>query len=107
MHDDPSELDPNEPSAGKPQKSSAPKTGCVFVSGLISGFILFFVIGAAFLRTFRSSDASDCYLIVSVIVAIWLATKPSFSGFAIGIFLGLGATLLLVSICGGRGPMAP
>jgi len=68
---------------------------------------MFFVIGAAFLGTYRSSDASACYLIVSVIAAIWLATKPSLQGFSIGIFLGLGATLLLVSICGGRGLIAP
>jgi len=72
---------------------------------------MFFVGGwialIADMGTFKTPVMIVLYLIASFVGAIWLATRPSSRGFAIGIFLGFGAILLLMSICGHRGPIAP
>jgi hypothetical protein len=77
----------------------------MLVVGAIGGFVLFFIIGASVLKAFNSSTATVWYGLVSFIGACWLATKPGSRGFAIGIFLGLGAVLLLMAICSGMQPI--
>jgi hypothetical protein len=83
----------------------------MFIGGVIGGFIVFLVVGVIALSIdmgiFRRPAVIVIYLLASLYGAIWLTTKPSSRGFAIGVFLGLGAILLLASICGHTGPIAP
>jgi hypothetical protein len=104
MHNNLYEPDHGERSESEPQKSSAFEAGCMFVGGIIGGFIAFLVFGWIALSidmgTLKKPVVIVFYLLASLFGAIWLATKPRSRGFAIGIFLGLGAVLLLMSICG-------
>ncbi len=75
--------------------------GCfALLGGAIGGFFIFVILGYAVLAV-TDSAFGFLYVITSFVAAIWLATKPSYRGFAIGIFLGMGAVLLLISICSG------
>lgn len=97
----------------QPQESSSRKSavhystpqsgtgGCFsLLGGAIGGFFLFVILGYA-VSGLNDRTFGILYLITSFVAAIWLATKPRFRGFAIGIFLGMGAVLLLISICSG------
>ena len=48
-----------------------------------------------------SETIGGAYLIISGFIALWLALKPNFRGLALGIFLGIGAVLLLIAACSG------
>jgi hypothetical protein len=99
MSDTLPDLSENEPT------SSA--QGCAFIAGLFGGFFVF--LGAGWFSLVISNGTLGApYMIFSSIAAFLLVRKPGgLRGFAIGIFLGLGAILLLMSICGHMGPIAP
>jgi hypothetical protein len=69
--------------------------------GAIGGFALF-LLGAAFtLSIGKSGGFVVSYLLIAFAGGLSLAMKQSTRGLAVGIFLGLGATLLIIAICSG------
>ncbi len=105
MSDQPTpDLPPPSQSSNLRYEPSAPATsdGCALIVGVIAGFILFVVCGAGVLSIGRSGAFGTVYLIISFGGAVTLAFRPGFGrGMAIGIFLGLGAVLMLIAICSG------
>jgi hypothetical protein len=100
----PSDPPPAEPTIEYEAKPRDRGDGCLFAAAIAGGFIAFFIGGfAAIASGGRSQTLGILYLVLAFASAVWLAFKPAWRGFAIGVLLGLGALLLLIAICGGFG----
>jgi hypothetical protein len=101
----PSAPDPNnrnQPPELYSQTAAGHGGGCLSIFlGTIAGFVLFVVGGSLALSLDRQGKAGIPYLVLSFCVAVVLTMKATTRGLAIGIFLGLGAVLLVLAICSG------
>src|SRR3954469_5214021 len=73
----------------------------VLIGGTIAGFLLFLLGGFLALSMGNRGTPAAIYVFFAFMGAIALVRKPRLRGLGIGIFLGIGPVLLLISICGG------
>lgn len=87
----------NQPPIQPPEQTPEPKSSGATIAGrAVLGFITYLLVGWLSL-SIRSS--SPVLIVLLVIGAIVLAVTGKWRGFALGIFIGVGLTLLLVGIC--------
>jgi hypothetical protein len=111
MNETPQDPRPESTPPSTPAEQSAPpppyepsrfERGCGFVFMTGAGFAGFALAGAAVLSASRGTKSLGIgYLVVALIGGIILATRPGLRGLGVGLLLGVGAVLLLISICGG------
>jgi hypothetical protein len=88
---------------GDGPRGSRTENAVGFVGGMILGCFAFLAMGGVVL-SLLSAAVAIVYLAGTAVLAIWLATRPGWRGFALGILLPLGLMLLTLGYCAAHPP---
>lgn len=87
----------DQPPIRPPEQTPEPKSSGATIAGRAAlGFLTYLLVGWLSLSLRSSSPA---LIVLLVIGAIVLAVMGKWRGFALGVFIGVGLTLLLIGIC--------